>query len=333
MAANEITTRLSSSQKRNAQLGVKVTDLESQLSGLQGLNQTLLTENETLQSSMDDLGAQVVGLESDLRSTNDILSLHQNELRRQVRLKLDANANAQNLEAQLSSVADAATNMATGENDAQISTLQADFDTVQARNTGLQVILDATEAGLERETDLRELSEAQVMTLQTELTGLNEQVVELQTDLTQANSTIEGLNNSASDASMSMQTEIDTAQALSKSLQVELDTTKGQLEQEIDLREAAEAQIVGLQTEITGLNDQIVSLAAPSLSDVQARANTLTLEYRQLLNQYSQLGSLSTEQQAELDAAQAALEEVQLEVARQEGHKGVYVVQDGDSLS
>ncbi|MDA0699649.1 MAG: LysM peptidoglycan-binding domain-containing protein, partial [bacterium] len=70
-----------------------------------------------------------------------------------------------------------------------------------------------------------------------------------------------------------------------------------------------------------------------ALEDTQGRAARLTDQLSALLTEQAGLQEITQAQRDQLAAVRTALEEVQVEVARLTGARGIYTVQDVDSLS
>lgn len=76
-----------------------------------------------------------------------------------------------------------------------------------------------------------------------------------------------------------------------------------------------------------------LSATAKTLEDAKARSAELNRAYEALLQEKSELAATSAARRAELARIKAAFEQAQSEVARLTGARGIYTVQDGDSLS
>lgn len=73
--------------------------------------------------------------------------------------------------------------------------------------------------------------------------------------------------------------------------------------------------------------------AGQTLEQAQARAAELNKSYEALLTEKTTLADRAAARRAELESTKKALEAAQSEVARLMGARGIYTVQDGDSLS
>ena len=73
--------------------------------------------------------------------------------------------------------------------------------------------------------------------------------------------------------------------------------------------------------------------AGRTLEDAQARAAELNKSYETLLMEKTTLAERGAARRAELESTKKALEDAQNEVARLMGARGIYTVQNGDSLS
>ena len=76
-----------------------------------------------------------------------------------------------------------------------------------------------------------------------------------------------------------------------------------------------------------------LSATAKTLEDAKARSARLNRAYEALLQEKSELAASGAAHQAELNRVREAFEKAQSEVARLTGARGIYTVQDGDSLS
>ena len=76
-----------------------------------------------------------------------------------------------------------------------------------------------------------------------------------------------------------------------------------------------------------------LSATAKTLEDAKARSASLNHAYEALLQEKSELSASGATRRAELARIKQAFEQAQSEVARLTGARGIYTVQNGDSLS
>jgi len=148
--------------------------------------------------------------------------------------------------------------------------------------------------------------------------------------------------------------ERSAAQAAQKDKRIEaLQSENGALQDKLDRQDVLQMQLQGLRGQNAALAEKLaaaetkahqasaahesaareLSATAKTLEDAKARSAKLNRAYEALLEEKSELAASSQSHQAELARIKAAFEQAQSEVARLTGARGIYTVQDGDSLS
>lgn len=117
-----------------------------------------------------------------------------------------------------------------------------------------------------------------------------------------------------------------------KTLQAQLDVAKVAERSAAAERDAMAAEASGLRQQLAAADTRLKETGS-NLQDEQKRASDLTDRLAALIKEQSSLKQISESQRAELAAIAAALADAQAKVARLTGARGIYTVQDGDSLS
>jgi len=144
------------------------------------------------------------------------------------------------------------------------------------------------------------------------------------------------------------------ADAAQKDKRIEsLQSEKGALQDKLDQQDVLQMKLQGLRGQNAALAEKLaaaeakaqkasaahesatreLSATAKTLEDAKARSAELNRAYEALLQEKSQLAASSQTRQAELARIKTAFEQAQSVVARLTGARGIYTVQDGDSLS
>lgn len=119
----------------------------------------------------------------------------------------------------------------------------------------------------------------------------------------------------------------------------EIKTVRAQLEASRVAAQSAAGERDTLATELAALRDRIAAADAKlqqtglNLDQEQRRASDLTDRLAAAMKDQSSLKQMSEAQRAELASISAALADAQAKVAILTGARGIYTVQDGDSLS
>lgn len=121
-------------------------------------------------------------------------------------------------------------------------------------------------------------------------------------------------------------------QAVNNGLERELTQLRQEFAQLRVSAERAESELAESQTKFTELEAQL-STSSTDLAQAQRNASALTDRLARAIADQAGLKTLTDAQRTELAAISAALNEAQAKVARLTGARGIYTVNDGDSLS
>lgn len=178
--------------------------------------------------------------------------------------------------------------------------------------------------------------------LETELKSLQTEVKSLQTEL-----------KSLQDKNTELAAEKDR-RALTASTAVRtLDQLRGELSEQRQSRDAAKERLQALAAENQALAQKLaeverqasaaaaaradlsraLSATAQTLEQAKARSARLNKDYESLLKDKSQLAASDAAHRAELERTRKSFEEVQSVIAQLTGARGIYTVQNTDSLS
>ena len=117
-----------------------------------------------------------------------------------------------------------------------------------------------------------------------------------------------------------------------KSLQAQLNVAQAAERSAAAERDTISAEASGLRQQLAAVDSKLKE-SGSNLQDEQKRASDLTDRLAAVIKEQSSLKQISESQRAELAAIAAALADAQAKVARLTGARGIYTVQDGDSLS
>jgi chromosome segregation ATPase len=121
-------------------------------------------------------------------------------------------------------------------------------------------------------------------------------------------------------------------QAVNSGLERELTQLRQEFAQLRVGAERTESELAESRAKFIELETQL-STSSTDLSQAQRNASTLTDRLARAIADQAGLKTLTEAQRAELAAISAALNEAQAKVARLTGARGIYTVNDGDSLS
>lgn len=191
------------------------------------------------------------------------------------------------------------------------------------------------------EKELKQLR-IQRATLTTEVQAFNERIVPLQVEV-----------RSLKETNTALKSELDRLTATlaeREEARVKASGELGDRERAVAALEnrnrALAAENEALKKKLAGMGEKVEATAAErealarklgasgrTLEEAQARAAELNKSYEALLTEKTTLAERVAARRTELETTKKALEEAQAEVARLMGARGIYTVQDGDSLS
>lgn len=188
-------------------------------------------------------------------------------------------------------------------------------------------------------------AKAQADTLEQAKTALQQQHATSVRELTDLRAQLEQVRQAAQSAQTerSARVELEKRAEQQSREQQQLQAVNGGLERELtqlrqefaQLRvtaERAESELAESRAKFAELETQL-STSSTDLAQAQRNASALTDRLARAIADQAGLKTLTDAQRAELAAISAALNEAQAKVARLTGARGIYTVNDGDSLS
>ncbi|MFM8548600.1 MAG: hypothetical protein ACKODB_13505 [Betaproteobacteria bacterium] len=131
---------------------------------------------------------------------------------------------------------------------------------------------------------------------------------------------------------MQHERQVDERGAEIRALQQQLDAARAAERGAAAERDGLSAQVAELRQRVTAADTKLQQSGA-NLEQEQKRASDLTDRLAVVVREQSSMRQVSEAQRAELASISAALADAQAVVARLTGARGIYTVQDGDSLS
>ncbi len=124
----------------------------------------------------------------------------------------------------------------------------------------------------------------------------------------------------------------DAARQARTEMQQSLDQVRVSLQNAAAERDALAAELAAVRARAAA-TDRELQQSSGNLEQEQKRASDLTDRLAAAVSEQSRLRTSTDAQRAEIAAISAALADAQAKVARLTGARGIYTVQDGDSLS
>jgi len=140
-------------------------------------------------------------------------------------------------------------------------------------------------------------------------------------------------------ASVDSQLTITELQKSNTTLQGQLVSAETENEEQKQRNTALENELTITQKALKSFKDEHknlskkVSLTAEQLSSIRSKAAQLNTDYKAMLDKHAQLKKVDSTKQHELNIIRNTLESAQGEVARLTGARGLYTIQENDSLS
>ena len=257
-----------------------------------------------------------------------------------------------------------------GELDNELKALQRTHEdqVAEAKQLGAaaaetRLMLEGTQAELKQQQQLQEVAQQRLQALNAEKEALTQKLSALEDQAKASAAAGSELTRELASARQTLDearahaAKLNTAHEQLQKKHSELEATdaarQAELKQLQQLQEAAQQRLQALNAEkeaftqkVAQARDQVTTSAAAgaslsrelsttrqTLDQARARSAELNRSYEQLLKNHSRLTVTDAALQAELARTKTAFEEAQTEVARLTGARGIYTVQNGDSLS
>lgn len=319
-------------QTTNQTLTAQIRTLEASGNELRATLAEALAEAERLRSeTMEaaeremELQAKIVSLEAELADSGEAVATLQSDLAESLvaleatRLELSEAQAAQ--EALVQGLAISTISLESADESEEVAAdepiirrLAAERDEAMNRATGLADELSQAVLRVEELSRERDLAIAQVAAITNERDRLEEELSARGAEVAELLAERQSLITERQDL-------IEERQSLVAERQGLLDERQELLTEQ--------QQLLARQASMDAELDQ----SAEQLGTVQGRAAELTQRLEGLLAEHSGLQDMTQRQRDEIESVRSALEDAQNEVARLTGARGIYTVQDGDSLS
>ncbi|MFM8557919.1 MAG: LysM peptidoglycan-binding domain-containing protein [Betaproteobacteria bacterium] len=211
------------------------------------------------------------------------------------------------------------------EHEARQTQLQRDLDSASASARQVQTERDAAVASARQVQAERDAAMASARQVQTERDAAVASARQVQTE-----------RDTAVASARQVQAERDAAVASARQVQAEL---QQRLEQSQVAQRSAASERDSMVTDLARAREQLASIDRDlkqntgNLEQEQKRASDLTDRLSAALGEQSKLRQSTDAQRAEIASISAALAQAQAKVALLTGARGIYTVQEGDSLS